>query len=79
MQKKSHHRETQEFSFELKYKLCDYDYQKIGLGFMTILLVKQLIQKFRFKMKSRYMILCVRKKVCGDQTFKKNQKQSMPL
>ncbi len=29
MQKKSHHHETQEFSLELKYKLCDYDYIRI--------------------------------------------------
>ncbi len=32
MQKKSHHHETQEFSLELKYKLCDYDYIKIMVG-----------------------------------------------
>lgn len=29
MQKKSHHRKMQEFSLELKYKLCDYDYIEI--------------------------------------------------
>jgi hypothetical protein len=40
---------------------------------MTILLMKQLIQEFKFKMKF-YVIMGVCKEGHGDQTFKKKQK-----
>jgi molybdopterin/thiamine biosynthesis adenylyltransferase len=62
----------QDFSFELKYKLCDCDcIKRMVQKFMTISFIAFLTQDFKLGMRLKSMIVIVSKERCVTKIFKK--------